>query len=75
MPELDGIKEQVAYLKLLQGIAVVTFISLLGWRVSASEDAARLTVFLAIVEVLLLAIAIIALHRHIEHLIDHIRRL
>lgn len=75
MPELDGIKEQVAYLKLLQGIAVVTFISLLGWRVSASEDAARLTVFLAIVGVLLLAIAIIALHRHIEHLIDHIRRL
>ncbi len=31
MPELDGLKEETAYLKLLLGILIVTGISLIGW--------------------------------------------
>src|SRR5712671_972196 len=38
---LDGLKEQVAYLKLWQGIAAVTFISLLGRLISARSSIAR----------------------------------
>ena len=75
LPELDGLKEKIAYLKLLQGIAVVTFISLLGWLVTSAERATELTVALAIVGVVLLGMAIIAVHRQIENVIDEIRRL
>ena len=37
MPELDRLKEQVAYLKLWQGIMVVTDLSLVGWLASAAD--------------------------------------
>ena len=37
MPELDRLKEQVAYLKLWQGVMVVTDISLVGWLASAAD--------------------------------------
>jgi hypothetical protein len=36
MPELDRLKEQLAYLKFWQGIMVVTDISLVGWLVSTA---------------------------------------
>ena len=75
MPELERLKEQVAYLKLLQGIAVVTFMSLVGWVISAAETAARITIVLAIAGVVLLGVAILALHRQIGRRIDEIGRL
>ncbi|HET7197471.1 MAG TPA: hypothetical protein VFI86_02305 [Burkholderiales bacterium] len=75
VPQLEGFKERIAYLKLLQGIAVVTFLSLLGWLVTSVERASRLTVSLAIVGVVLLGVAIIALHRNIEQLIEELRTL
>jgi hypothetical protein len=37
--QLDYLKEQVAYLKLWQGIVVITDISLTGWAMSAADDA------------------------------------
>lgn len=73
--ELDRLKEQVAYLKLWQGIVVVTDISLGGWLVSASHTAAALTVVLAIAGVTLLSVGIVVLHRQIERRIDQIGKL
>lgn len=72
MPELDRLKEQLAYLKFWLGIVVVTDISLAGWLVSASDTAASLTVVLAIAGVVLLSIGIVVLHRQIERRIDQI---
>jgi hypothetical protein len=41
MPQLERLKEQIAYLKFWQGVLVVTDISLIGWLVS---NATRTTV-------------------------------
>ena len=75
LPELDRLKEQVAYLKLWQGITVVTFISLFGWLLSASTGAPVLTVVLAMSGVVLLAVVSIALHRYITSRIAEMRKL
>jgi len=73
--ELDRIKEQLVYLRFWQGIMVVTDISLAGWRISASDSAARLTFILAVAGVVLLSLGIVVLHRQIERRIDHIGKL
>ena len=74
MPELDRLKEQLAYLKFWQGIMVVTDISLLGWLVSTADGARALTVVLAIIGVVALTFGIVVLHRQIERRIDEIGR-
>ena len=75
MPELDRLKEQLAYLKFWQGVMVVTDISLLGWLVSTADGARALTVVLAIIGVVALTFGIVVLHRQIERRIDEIGRL
>lgn len=75
MPELDRLKEQVAYLKFWQGIVVVTDISLTGWLITASDTATRLTVILAVAGVALLSLGIVVLHRQIERRIEQIGKL
>lgn len=75
MPELDRLKEQVAYLKFWQGIVVVTDISLTGWLITASDTASRLAVVLAIAGVALLSLGIVVLHRQIERRIEQIGKL
>jgi hypothetical protein len=75
LPELEPLKEELSYLKLVQGIAAVTFVSLVGWLVSGSSTASTLSVGFAIVGVALLAAAALALHREIGHRIDEIRKL
>ena len=75
MPELDRLKEQLAYLKFWQGIMVVTDISLLGWLVSTADSTRALTVVLAIIGVVALTFGIVVLHRQVERRIDEIGRL
>lgn len=75
MPELDRLKEQLAYLKFWQGIMVVTDISLVGWLVSTADDARALTVVLAIIGIIALTVGIVILHRQIEQRITQIGRL
>jgi hypothetical protein len=75
VPELDRLKEQLAYLKFWQGIMVVTDISLVGWLVSTADGARALTVVLAIIGVVALTFGIVVLHRQIERRIDEIGRL
>lgn len=75
MGELDRVKEEVAYLKFWQGVAVVIAISLAGWLVSASEDAPPVSFALGIAGVVLLGIVIIVLYRQISRRIDKIGEL
>ena len=41
MPQLERLKEQIAYLKFWQGVLVVTDISLIGWLVSNATSTTR----------------------------------
>jgi hypothetical protein len=75
VPELDRLKEQVAYLKFWQGIMVVTDISLVGWLVSTADSAGPLSGALAIVGVIVLTTGIVILHRQIERRIEQIGKL
>ncbi len=75
MSELERLKEQVAYLKLWQGIMVVIDISLVGWLASAADGTRPLLVALALIGVVLVTIGIVMVHRHIERRIDQIGKL
>jgi hypothetical protein len=75
MPQLDRLKEQVAYLKFWLGIVVVTNISLIGWLITAFDTAGRPAVALAAAAVMVLTLAILVLHRYVEQRIEHIGRL
>jgi hypothetical protein len=75
MPELDRLKEQLAYLKYWQGIMVITDISLLGWLISAGTAASTVTLILALIGVAALTLGIYVLHRQIERRIDHVGKL
>ena len=75
MPQLDRLKEEVAYLKFWQGFAVVTAISLIGWLITTSESAPSLTIALAALGVALMSFGIVLLHRRIERRIDQIGKL
>jgi hypothetical protein len=70
--QLDRLKEQVAYLKFWQGVVVVTDISLAGWLISAADAAHQVTVFLAMLGLILLSFGIVVLHRQIERRIEQI---
>jgi hypothetical protein len=73
--QLDYLKEQVAYLKLWQGIVVITDISLAGWAMSAADEAGRTRIVLAILGIMLLGFGALALHRRIAKHIDLIGKL
>jgi hypothetical protein len=75
VPELDRLKEQVAYLKLWLGIMVVTDISLVGWLASAADGTRPVLVALAVITVALVTTGIVMVHRHIERRIDQIGKL
>lgn len=75
MPELDRLKEKLAYLKFWQGMTVVTEISLVGWLISTVETAHRALWSVAAVGAIVLAFGVFALHRQIERRIDQIGKL
>jgi hypothetical protein len=72
LPELDRFKEEVAYLKLWPGVAVVTFISLMGWLVTNGAGAPAGTFARAIAGVAFLGIGILVLGRQIARRIKKI---
>ena len=72
LPELDRLKEEVAYLKLWQGVAVVTFVSVMGWLVTGGAGAPAGTFALAIAGVAFLGIDIRVLGRRIAQRINKI---
>ena len=72
MLALDRLKEQVAYLKLWQGIVIVTNISLAGWLASATDTAEGQKILLAVVCVTLLSLGVLVLHLQIVKRIEQI---
>jgi len=75
VPELERLKEQVAYLRLWQGVMVVTDISLVGWLASAADGTRPVLVALAVITVALVTTGMVIVHRHIERRIDQIGKL
>jgi hypothetical protein len=75
MPELDSLKEELAYLRLWLGMLAVTDISLIGWTASAVEKASERLLSLSIVVTIVLGLGILLLHRTIERGIARLRNL
>ena len=75
MPELDALKEELAYLRLWLGMLAVTHISLIGWTASSVDTASVRLLSLAVAVIIVLATYIFLLNRLIERRIEHIRRL
>ena len=72
MPQLERLKEQIAYLKFWQGVLVVTDISLIGWLVSNAASTTTGTVTLAVISVAFITVGVIVLHRQIERRIEQV---
>jgi len=74
MTELDRVREQIAYLKLWQGIMIVTDISLIGWLITAEDTEIKIFA-LAFGAAIALTCGIYATHRLIDRRIDELGRL
>jgi len=74
MTELDRVREQIAYLKLWQGIMIVTDISLIGWLITAEDTEIKIFA-LAFAAAITLTCGIYAIHRLIDRRIDELGRL
>jgi hypothetical protein len=75
MPELDRLKERLAYAKFWLGIIVVTDVGLVGWLISSVDDAQPLRLLLALLAVVLLSFAGWLLHQQIDQRMEQIGRL
>ena len=75
MPELDRLKEEVAYLKFWQGLAVVILVSIAGWLITNGAGAEPWTFGLAIAGVVWLGIVVVVLGREIGRRINDIGKL
>lgn len=75
MPQLDGVREELVYLRLWLGIVVVAEISLVGWVVSAAETATPRLYWLGVVGIIVLGWGTFLLHRLIERHIEEVRKL
>ncbi|MGH8008756.1 MAG: hypothetical protein ACREQ3_17340 [Candidatus Binatia bacterium] len=75
MPQLERLKEQIAYLKFWQGVLVVTDISLIGGLVSNATSTTVGAVTLAVISVVFITAGVIVLHRQIERRIDQVGEL
>jgi len=75
MPQLDGTKEEIAYLKLWLGIMIATDISLIGWLVSNFRSSHWLLHGAGVMVVFSIGYGCFALHRRIESKIQEVKRL
>ena len=75
MSEIDGTKEEIAYLKLWLGIMIVTGISLVGWLLSNFRSEHWLLVGGGFVGLISIGFGCFALHERIESKIDEVKRL
>ncbi|MGD0949615.1 MAG: hypothetical protein ABSA52_19580 [Candidatus Binatia bacterium] len=75
MSEVDGTKEEIAYLKLWLGIMIATGISLIGWLLGNFGSAHWLLIGGGLVGLLSTGFGCFALHKQIEFKIDKVKRL
>ena len=73
MSQLDELKEQIAYLKLLLGISIATGLSLLGWIYSNFEQADPLLIGSAIVAIIAVTVGMLLLDLNIRRKIRQLR--
>jgi hypothetical protein len=73
--QLDRVREDLAYLKLWQGVGVVTDISVVGWLVATSAGATQAMRTLAVAVATVLTLIIVVLHHRIGHRIKLIESL
>jgi hypothetical protein len=74
MPELERLREQIAYFKYVQGILVLIDISVAGWLLSALDEPTYLNT-IALIGIVVLSLVILGLHRQIERCIERIGKL
>ena len=67
MSDLDGAKEEIAYLKLWLGIMIVTGISLIGWLISNFRTDNRFLLVCSLVGLTSITFGCFALHQRIEY--------
>jgi hypothetical protein len=75
MPKLDGLKEELAYLRLWLGMLAVAEMSLIGWTASAVETASARLLSLSVIVIIVLGVGVFLLDRLIERGIEEIRSL
>jgi hypothetical protein len=75
MSRMDGLKEELSYLKLWQGMLVVTGLSLVAWLVTNFQKAHWLIITGAIISFTVLAFGCVTLHRRIAERIREMERL
>ena len=75
MTEIDGAKEEIAYLKLWLGIMVATGISLIGWLLGNFRSAHWLLVGSGLTGLISIGGGCFALHQRIKTKIDEVKRL
>lgn len=75
MSKLDGLKEELAYLKLWLGIMVVTGISLVAWLLTNIQSAWWLLLVSGFSGLFIIGSGSLAIHRQIEQKIREITEL
>ena len=75
MSDLEGLREETAYLKLWLGILIVTGIGLVGWLLRNFSTASWFLIGGGIIVLLSIGFGCFSLHQRIEYKIDEIRRL
>ncbi len=75
MSQKDLVKEQINYLKVWLGIAVVTLISLIGWSSSHIDAIYSIRMFLSFLSIMMLLLAIHFLNKKILEKIDSLKEL
>jgi hypothetical protein len=75
MSELDGAKEEIAYLKLWLGIMIATGVSLIGWLLGNFRSAHWLLVGGGLSGLVSIGCGCFALHQRIKVKIDEVKRL
>ncbi|KAF3978037.1 MAG: hypothetical protein HFP77_03885 [Methylococcales symbiont of Iophon sp. n. MRB-2018] len=75
MPQLDIIKETIAYLKFWLGVMVVSDISLVGWLLSNAEKAPDFKIYGTTVGIVIITVSAVFVHKRIEHFISTLKDL
>lgn len=75
MSDLDGLREEIAYLKLWLGIMIVTGVSLIGWLLGNFRSAHWMLVFGGFLGLVFMGFGRFALHQRIEAKIADVKRL
>ena len=75
MPQFDGTREEIAYLKLWLGVMLAAGVSLFAWLLNNFRSANGMLVAGGFALIVLFGFGCLALHRRITSKIEEVRRL